>query len=142
MAAHEIVYALFCEHHSVDANGRNTYTSVFDEQTIMLKARPGEPKPTLPLPRPLPTGQFVLAVRLKCAPNTGSCWLQLKDMNDKQIAPRATMKLKSHPKGAHRVHFHFPQGIPVIDQGTYVFEIGVGDAVVGKAELPVNIRIV
>jgi hypothetical protein len=142
MAAHEIIYALFCEHHSVDANGRNTYTSIFDEQTIMLKARPGGPEPTLPLQQPIPSGQFVLALRLKCAPNTASCWLRLKDMNDQQIGARATMKLKSHPKGAHRVHFHFEQGIPVMDQGTYLFEVGVGEDVIGRAELPVNIKIV
>ncbi|MHC4253251.1 MAG: hypothetical protein ACYS9X_29375 [Planctomycetota bacterium] len=141
MGAHELIYALFCEHHSVDANGRNTYTSVFDEKSITIKTMAGSPKPRLPLPRPQPTGQFWLALKLKCAPNTGSCWVQLKDMNGQAVGPRVTMKLKSHPKGLHRVNMCFQNGIPVLDQGVYLFEIGVGETVIGSVELPVNIKI-
>jgi hypothetical protein len=29
-----------------------------------------------------------------------------------------------------------------MDQGTYLFEVGVGEDVIGRAELPVNIKIV
>lgn len=141
MGAQKLVYALFCEHHSVDANGRNTYTSVFDEQNIVVRAIPGGPKPQLPFPRPQPTGQFVLALRLDCAPNTQSCWVQVKDMHGQPIIPRATMKFAQHPKGAYRVNLHFQNGIPVLDQGTYVFEVGVADTLIGTAELRVNIKI-
>ena len=142
MGAQKLVYALFCEHHSTDASGKNTYTSVFDEQNIAVRAIPGAPRPQLPFPKPQPTGAFVLALRLDCAPNTQSCWVQVKDMHGQVIVPRVSLKLAQHPKGAHRLNVHFQNGIPVVDQGTYVFEVGVGETLIGAVELPVNIKIV
>jgi len=141
MGVNKLVYALFCEHQSVDANGRNSYNGVFDGQTVAIRANPGEPKPTLPLPMPIMTRPFTLAMLLECAPNAQTCSVLIKDPNGQQIQPPATIKLSSHPQGRHRVNINFQNGLPVLEQGNYHFEISVGRDKIGDIVLTVGIQI-
>jgi len=134
-----MVWALFCEHHSTDNKGRNTYTSVFDNMSIRIRAQGGQPVPTEPLPFAIPSSPFVLAVHVTGAPEGHQCALRVKGPDGLRIGPELSGRLTANPNGRYNWHVGFTNGIPVMKSGLYSFEIMLDEEKLGEAELPISL---
>jgi len=134
-----MVWALFCEHHSTDNRGRNTYTSVFDNMTIKIRAKAGGPSPTEPLPSPIPSSPFVLAVHVTGDPGEHQCALRVKGPDGLAIGPEVSGRLAANPNGRYNWHIGFTNGIPILKSGLYAFNILLDGQSLGEAELPINL---
>ena len=134
-------WALFCQHHLTDQEGRNSYIGVFDTLTLGAQAPPGAPPIQIPLEEPRPSCTFVLAAQITGAPGTPTVELCVKDSDGKLIAPPAKIQLSNSDLGRHNLHVNFSSGIPVRRSGIHTFEFVVDGEKVGVAELPVDIRV-
>lgn len=132
----------FCEHHSTDASGKNSYIAVFDNMSISLRPVDRTKKHSFPLPRPIQSQPFVLAVGLLAQPGVREEFkVEIVDTDGQSVIPPMTGKLTAHPEGRHTCHMNFARGIPLVRSGIYTFRISVGGTQVGEAVLPISIEI-
>lgn len=137
-----LVSALFCEYHSTDNRGLNTYGGVFDNKTMVVTVPPDKPLPTFPLSQPIPCGGFTLAMYFESAPAVESeLRIEVQDSDKQNVVPPIRQKIAPHPEGKHRVHAKFENGIPVSNSGTYSFEMYVNNQHIGTIQLPVFMEI-
>lgn len=137
-----LVYALFCEHHTTDAQGRNSFISVFDSKNIELVPAPGVEIAGDQLPGPVASGKFCLALFFVCEPGAPEIKIRVKDPDNQLVGPELKMRLSHNDLGRHRANIHFePNGIPVTKSGIYSFEIIVNNEKLGEAEMPVAVNI-
>ena len=134
-----LIWALFCEHHLTDANGKNSYISIFDRTTVGIRAKEGAPPLWEPLPHPVPTPPFVLALHMTTEPGTPECTVRVRDSDDQDLVPPITARLPDNPEGRHNFHLNFAQGIPVQKSGIYAFQVFMEDKLIGQKELPVSL---
>ncbi len=138
-----LVWYHFCEHVTTDADGKNSYIGVFDNMTVGIQVDPDKPKSDFPLPGPLLTGPFVLAMHLLVRPDAAEvCELRIEDSDGQLIGPPFKRTLAKNPEGKQNLNVQFPRGLPVLRPGILTFRIRVGGVDTGEAQLPVAIRIV
>jgi hypothetical protein len=138
-----VVWALFCEHQTTDADGRNSYISVFDHMTVGVRVRAEIPLPQEPLSPPVPTGPFVLALHLNTQPGSPEVVVHVMDPDGQRILPEMRSRLARNSVGKHNLHLRFPRGMPVTRSGTYIFRVSVeGEAMRQKEiEFPISVQI-
>ncbi len=138
-----LVWYHFCEKIITESDGKNSYLSVFDRMTVGIRKRPGTPDLPDPLPYPIPTQRFVLAMHLSVRPSTREpVEIRVRDSDGEEIMPPHNVVLGKNPEGKCNLNMTFTNGIPVMRTCIYSFEIRVaGQKMQIEPELPVTIRI-
>ena len=134
-----LIWALFCEHQLTDDSGKNSYIGVFDGTTVAVRAQGDAVPLEEPLPNPVPTTPFVLAINLTADPGAPECMVRVKDSDGQEILPAISARLSDNSLGQHNWQLRFAGGIPVVASGIYAFEIYAGGERIGEAQLPVTL---
>lgn len=137
-----LVWGLFCERHSTDAGGKSSYLGVFDAQTLTIRSAGGAPVSQEPLPKPVPSSPFVLALNITAEPGAPVCRVLVKDSEDREVVPAMASRLSESPDGRYNLHVGFPHGIPVARTGLYTFQVFIEDQLIGEVELPIRLEII
>lgn len=134
-----LVWGFLCQHQSTDANGLNSYNSLFENMGVRLMIPKGAPKPIFPLSRPCMSSPFVLACKVRAEPGMHDATITVYDSDNQPILPPHTMQVRISDNGMGNLHVQFAQGIPLLRPGIYSFEWKIGDQVLQRVEMPVSI---